>query len=191
MRSKVASVHLSFLEKWIEKSKWKLSSCLCFFVTFWSFQKNAFPWHGVTLYSALFLSAAVARLEMATALLGRIEAKNIFKNIKNEKLFLLPNGYLEDGFWFFSKPYFSWPSVCPCVLLWVSACPGGAWLAMAVPLTSGCPGNCCDERCPTLLGQTACTSALKILRVSHVVLLSRDCSDYLLLLFLKDCFQIS
>lgn len=115
-------------------------------------------------YSALFPSAAVARLELATALLGSIEAKNIVRNRKNEKLFFLPNGYLEDSFLFFPKPYFSRSSVCACVSLWVRACSGAAWLARAVPLPSGCAGDCCGERCPTLLGQTACSSTLKIFK---------------------------
>lgn len=47
--------------------------------------------------STLLSSEAVARLEMGTPLLGRSEAKNIFKNRKNEELFFLPNGCLAGN----------------------------------------------------------------------------------------------
>lgn len=164
--------------------------CLYFSVTFWRFQKNAFPWYGVMPSSAVFLSAAVVRLEMAIALLGRIEAKNIFKNRKKEKLFFLPNGYLEDSFWFFSKSYFSRSLVCPRVSLRVDAWSGAAWLARAVSLPSGWPGDCCGERCPTLLGQTACHSTLKVVMgFSSCAVQGLLCQ--LIASLLKDCFQIS
>lgn len=106
----------------------KLSLFLCYLL---KVSEEHFP----VTRSTWLSSEAVARLEMGTPLLGSSEAKNIFKNRKNEKLFFLCNGYLAGNSWFFSKPYFS---LCPCVSIWISACSGAACLRKAVPFSS-CP----------------------------------------------------